>query len=207
MAEKKGDEGSKTGSEGSQSKSEPISASEHQKILDQLVQQKSTNARLLTESKDNADKFRELRDNVDAKSKKKLEDEGKTEELLAIEKNNVFKLNETLKERSKRELQKDLEIEVSRYAHNAHDLKDVVAALPLEMITIDEESGKVNGVKEAVAKVMEDKAYMFQSKETVNTVNTRPQHIADKGPTQADKYASAINFLVKQHKPFQPEEA
>jgi len=73
MAEKKGDEGSKTGSEGSQSKSEPISASEHQKILDQLVQQKSTNARLLTESKDNADKFRELRDNVDAKSKKKFE--------------------------------------------------------------------------------------------------------------------------------------
>ena len=200
MAGNVGNEGSKTGSEGGQKKSEPISNGEHQKILDQLAQMRSTNSRLLTESKDNADKFRVLRDNVDAKEKKKLEVDGKTDELLAIEKNNVFKLQEQMKERAKRELQKDLEIEVARYAGDSHDLKDVVAALPLEMLTVDEESGEVSNVKEAVAKVREDKSYMFKSKETPTTVSTRPQHVADKGPSQKDKFASAIDFLVTQHK-------
>ena len=200
MAGNAGNEGSNTGSEGGQKKSETVSNGEHQKILDQLVQMKSTNSRLLTESKDNADKFRVLRDNVDAKEKKKLEVDGKTDELLAIEKNNVFKLQEQMKERSKRELQKDLEIEVARYAGDSHDLKDVVAALPLEMLTVDEESGEVSNVKEAVAKVREDKSYMFKSKETPTTVSTRPQHVADKGPSQKDKFASAIDFLVTQHK-------
>ncbi len=207
MSENAGGEGPKTGSEGGQKKSETVSTGEHQKIVDQLAQMKSTNSRLLNENKEKSESIRVIKDGIDSSTKKKLEDEGKTQELLELERNNVFKLSEQLKERSKRELQKDLEIEVARHAGDAHDLKDVVAALDLEKLSIDPETGKVGEVKEAVDKVREDKAYMFKSKEAPTTVTTRPQHVADKGPSQSDKYESAINFLVKQHKPFQSEGA
>lgn len=207
MSESTGGEGSKTKIEGSKGKSETVTNDEHQKVLDQLAQMKSTNSRLLGENKEKSESIRVIKDGIDSSAKKKLEDEGKTQELLELERNNVFKLNEQIKDRSKRELQKDLEIEVARYASDAHDLKDVVAALDLKSLSIDPENGEVGEVKEAVAKVREEKSYMFKLKETPNTINTRPHRIEDKGPSQADKYASAVDFLVSKHTAFQGESA
>ena len=77
-----------------ESESRIASPEELQVLQEKIDQLEASKQRILTESKDHASKYKKLRGEVEGKEKTRLEEAENWKELLDLEKNNSFELNE-----------------------------------------------------------------------------------------------------------------
>lgn len=154
------------------------SVSENQPNMDDLMKRmemlERTNERLLEESKGYKNRYRELRDGVEEEKKKQLEQQENWKELLDIEKNKTHSLQENLHNTKKQVLKEKLHYEVARHAKDAFDVNDVIAALPRDMVNINDETLEVSGVADAVSLLKEKKPYFFEGKKSSGQPSMRP---------------------------------
>ena len=102
-----------------------------------LEKLENTNERLLNESKTYKNKYQGLRTDVETKQKTQLEESENWKELLDIEKNRAFELEEKNKSIRTDVMRQKLNFEVSRHASNAFDVNDVINSLDKSSLTID----------------------------------------------------------------------
>ena len=146
----------------------PIVSEGEKGLMDELAKLKSTNERLLAQSKENAEKYRGIRDKVDAKEKLELEENENWKVLLDNEKNASHELKEKYDSLKKNALRKDLDFTVaglidsplSQGATIEHVISEVLKTGMVEMT--EDESGFTN-VKEAYAKVKADALFLFNT--------------------------------------------
>ena len=153
----------------------PVSKDEYEALLVRVKDLEGGKRQAVGEAKDATAKWRELRDEVDGKEKGRLQEEGKTQELLLIaekEKSEIAQERDALK---KGRIKDALEVEVSRHARDAKDVRDVIRALDdyADLMSYDDATGRITGVKEAVQKVREVKDWFFQ-KDTPRMIDSRP---------------------------------
>lgn len=132
-------------------------------LMARLEKLESTNSRLLDESKTNKSKYQNLRSEVDTQERVKLEESENWKELLDIEKNKAFELQEQNKKIKYNVLQNKLNYEVARQCPTAYDVTDVIGSLPKDLLQIDEENLKIDGIREAVEHVMKSKPHLFNT--------------------------------------------
>ena len=167
-----------------------------QALLKRVEQLEASKERILEESKQYKNKYRELRNNVETEQKQKLEESENWKELLDIEKNRAHTLNEELASTKKRVLKKELNFQVARYASDAFDVDDVINSLPKDMIEIDQESLSVKGVDTAVSFLKEKKPYLFNTGKKPGMASSRP--VSDNGKkdlSQLSKQEQEIEFM------------
>jgi myosin heavy subunit len=157
-------------------------------VLEKLNQLEQTNARLLDESKEYKTKYKGLRTEVESKEKEKLEAQENWKELLEMERNRNFELQEKFKTTKKQTLKQKLNFEVARLAQGAYDINDIITSLPQDIIEIDEENLEIKNVDQAVAFVKEKKPYLFNSKHSTGMVDGRPK--AESGHVSFDDLSS-----------------
>jgi translation elongation factor EF-G len=143
-------------------------------LVARLEKLESTNERLLNESKQYKTKYQGLRTEVETKQKQQLEESENWKELLEIEKNRNFEVNESMKAMKQKVIKSNLHAEVARYAKNAHDINDVVSNLPKDLLNIDEENLRIEGIKEAVETVVKEKPYLFNTGVKNHGMSTEP---------------------------------
>jgi hypothetical protein len=143
-------------------------------LMARLEKLESTNDRLLNESKQYKTKYQGLRSEVETKQQKHLEENENWKELLEIEKNRNFEINENMKSMKQKVIKSNLHAEVARYAKNAFDVSDVVSNLPKEMLNIDEENLRVDGIREAVELVIKEKPYLFNTGVKAHGMSQQP---------------------------------
>lgn len=153
---------------------EPTPAINIEALQARLEKLESTNERLLNESKTYKNKYQGLRNDVETKQKTQLEESENWKELLDIEKNRAFELEEKHKSMQKNVLRQKLNFEVARHAKNAFDVNDVINSLDRNSLHIDEENLEVGGIKEAVELVMKSKPHLFNTGVKPHGMGERP---------------------------------
>ena len=165
------DEGQQTQGEAQETQ---VSVEQFNQLREQLEKFQSTNERLLQESKEYKSKYSSLRTEVESKQQAELVEKENWKELLEIEKNNRFEIEEQAKALRKTALKKELNYSVARHASDAYDVEDVINALPTDVVSIDEENLKVVGVEDAVNKLKETKPHLFRPKDVPAMMNSKP---------------------------------
>lgn len=143
-------------------------------IMARMQKLEDTNMRLLEESKSNKGKYQGLKTEVEEKEKSQLTENEQWKELLDIEKNKSSQYETQLKDTRKSVLQKELNFKVASLAKDAHDVNDIIGALPKDLISIDDDALTINGVDEAVNKVRENKPWLFVTETKAGMPSSRP---------------------------------
>lgn len=136
---------------------------------------KSSNTRLLDESKSHKTKLNQKIADDEAARKKKLIDDGKTEEALEEERKTSQKLKDEVISTKARSVRTKLENEILKLAPNCHDVNDIIANLSKDKYTIDSDNETVSGVKEALEDVQKRKPYLFSLKNMPDSFNNNPK--------------------------------
>jgi len=167
-------------------------------LMERMEKLEATNSRLLEESKANKSKYQGLKSEVEAKEKEQLTDNEQWKELLEIEKNKRSEFETQLKETKKTVLQKELNFKVASSAKDAHDVTDIINALPRDLISIDDENLSINGVDEAVNKVRELKPWLFDTDKKSGQASGRPvvDNTTEDLRTEEEKLADALLGFV-----------
>lgn len=122
----------------------------------------------VSESKKNATKYKELRDELDAKEKKKLEEDGETDKLLDLEKKKTENLERRL-------LHENLIGQVNKQAKDCHDINLVIKTKTFQEIVKKSEDGlSFDEVDKAVLAVREEHPYLFIQTDVDPTVKKKP---------------------------------
>lgn len=166
-------------------------------LSQRLQELESSKERLESESKKWKSRYKELESTNEEAQSRRLEEEGKYQELLELEKNKAHTYSKQMQDLKKKALQKELRIEVSRYARDAFDLEDVVNSLPIDLLEIDEDNMSVKGVAEAVAKVKESKHWLFDNKKVPTTMAARPENGVPSPKTLAEMSNTEKQNLLK----------
>ncbi len=140
-----------------------VSVEDFNALKDQFAQLQSTNERLLTESKKHKSTAKKLMDEQDERERSELEAKGEIEELLKRERDKRLEVETKYKTAQKKNLLKSIQIEVSRHAGDAYDVRDVLNSLDLTEDMVDVETGEVKGVASMVDDLRKNKAYLFKS--------------------------------------------
>lgn len=180
-----------------------VQQNDDSELAKQIATLKATNDRLLAQSKDNANKYRALRDKTDAEEKLELEKSENWKQLLDKEKNDNHTLREKHDALKKVSLKKDLDFSVANMIDaplsQGVEIDDVIEqVLKTGMIEVnDDDSGFVN-VKEAFEQVKNTKMFLFNSKKAPMT-NTVPnaQAPAEKKITNEELLQAAILQVAK----------
>lgn len=143
-------------------------------VMEELEKIKSTNARLLDESNQYKNKYKSLRDEIEASKTQDLESSEKYKELYEMTQKKLAETSSQVNDFRKQSLQKDMHFKVAAKATDAHDVRDVINALPKDMLKIDEESFSVSGVEDAVAYVKQNKPWLFKSHGGTGMASSRP---------------------------------
>jgi len=131
---------------------------------------KSTNDRLLSESKQNKTKrseVDELRMQLESYQKKEMEQKGNYQEMLNLEIEKRQKLEGELRERDTKLMKSNIFNAVANYAKDAHDVNDLLAQKDYaSMIEINEDT--LEPISESIHKFVdslkENKTYLFKGK-------------------------------------------
>lgn len=138
-----------------------INVEELFKTVEQL---KSSNARLLDESKGWKEKYQSEKTKQEKEHEAKLSENEQWKELVEIERNKRFELESKVKDLSTVSMQKDLQYKVASLAKDAYNVDDVVTAVSRSgMLEFDKETGSIRGIEEAYNKVREEKPYFFNT--------------------------------------------
>jgi hypothetical protein len=149
-------------------------------ILEQVAALKSTNERLLAQSKENAEKYRSLRDKTEAKEKLELEESENWKTLLDKEKNDHHQLRESFNSLKKTTLKKDLNFNIAKLIGSTPLNKGVTVdhvideVLRTGIVEVNEDESEFLNVSEAFDKVRNDSIFLFDSKKAP-MANTVPQ--------------------------------
>lgn len=149
------------------------------------------NDRLEDESKKNKTRAQTAEDKILEGDKAKLEEQGKLEELLAVEREENKKLNTKLITRTSSVLKEKLRAEVANEAKDAHNVDRILGVTEhKDLLSINEDDLTVSGVKEFVSKVRESDPYLFKKKSLDDTEDKKP-----KGDTKTDdeKYYAELD--------------
>ena len=154
-----------------------------EEIQAQLTQMTETNKRLLSESKKNADKYRSLRDETSSDETKALEEKKDWQALLKKSRQETSDLTEKFDQLKVKNLKSSLNLQVSRFAKDAHNVDDIINALDTSLVQMDQETETFAGVEDAVKDLRSKKAYLFTANTPGATVNTVPGMIPPKEKT------------------------
>lgn len=109
-----------------------------------------------------------------AAEEKKLEDEGKTNDLLLLEREKSAKLADTLVKRTKSVLSEKVRGQVAKFAKDAHDVDMILRVTEHKpLLKINEEELTVEGVEDFVGKVRETHGFLFGGKRMPDYDNTK----------------------------------
>ncbi len=144
------------------------------------VQLKEVNASLYSESKARKQKLKDYKTTVESERETQLEDDKNWKDLLQIEKAKRLENESELKNTRKTVLQKELNFKVASMAKDAHDVSDIIASLPKDLISIDEDNLSIAGVSEAVNHVRESKPWLFVKEAKSGMSSARPDGTSGK---------------------------
>ncbi len=138
-------------------------------LMAQLDQSNATNERLLTESKDNASKYRTIRDANSAREKLELEQSENWKERLGVETKEKLEAIEKLASLQKTTLRKDLDFEVAKMIGNTPlnegvSINDVIhQVIETGIATMNDDSSGFENLDQAYEKVKLSKQFLFNS--------------------------------------------
>ena len=174
-----------------------------QNIEQELQQLKATNDRLLAQSKENADKYRAIRDKQSAREKLDLEEKENWKERLDIEKNDKMTLQEQFNSLRKETLKKDLNYSVAKLIDaplaQGASIDDVVDhVLKTGILEMNDQESGFNNIAEAYAQVKDSKGFIFNNSKApmANAVpgNNAPK---EKQLTAAELLERSIKIITK----------
>jgi hypothetical protein len=155
-------------------KDEPVINPELEAIKAQIKKMEESNARLLEESKGYKAKYQGLKSEVEGNEKTKLTENEQWKELNEIKENEIHQLTERLKLTETKALKKDLNFKVASIAKDAHDVNDIISALPKEFLKVDDENQTIDGVEEAINAVRTNKPWLFNTEKKSGMTSQRP---------------------------------
>lgn len=172
-------------------------------LLDRIKTLESTNDRLLSQSKENADKYRSIRDKADAREKEELLSQENYKGLLGKREEDFAALETNYSNLKKAALKKDLDFTVAKLIDKplaaGASVDDVIEQVLKTGVVevLEDESGFAN-IQEAYNKVKESKAFLFDSKKA-NMVNAVPGSHAPQGKklTNEELLNAAIRNIAK----------
>jgi len=180
-------------------KEEPVSRAELDAIMAQVKKMEDSNSRLLEESKSYKSKYQGLKSENENKEKSELASNEQWKELDEINKNEIHSLNERLKVSEKKALKKDLNFQVAALAKDAHDVSDIINALPQDLLSLDADNQSVGGIEEAVNAVRANKPWMFNTEKKSGQTSLRPAMDTSPEPdlrSSEDKLADVLGDFV-----------
>lgn len=182
---------------------QPMGDLDAKSLLEEIGQLKSTNDRLLAQSKEHADKWRALRDQSDKKEKLELEEQENWKALLDKEKNDRFELEENFKNLKKNALKKDLDFTVAKLIDRplakGATIEDVIDnVLKTGVVEVAEDESHFLNIEDAYNKVKESKSFLFDSNKPPMT-NAMPNNDApkDKPLSRDELFSNAIKQIIK----------
>ena len=144
-------------------------------LLVRVEQLESTNQRLLQDSKAYKNKAQGYRSELEKKKEESLVEKKDWDGLLAVREQKIEELNNELVNFKKTAAQKELQVQVARFAGDAHDLSDVFASLPQDRVAFNDNTMQFEGVAEAVKALRNQKPYLFKgTQQNVGVVTERP---------------------------------
>lgn len=149
-------------------------------LMAQIEQLKSTNERLLAESKKHKTRMSEvdqMRQKLEAYEQEKLQQEGNYQEMLEREKQRAKELEQRLAKKDDMILQSNVFNSVANYAKDAHDVNDLLAQKEYaRMIEIDEDDLQPTpeSVKKFVDSLKNDKKYLFKGQKVASMADAKP---------------------------------
>lgn len=146
----------------------PIVSEGEKGLMDELAKLKSTNERLLAQSKENAEKYRGIRDKVEAKEELELKESENWKAVAALKEKAAAELKVKYVALKKDSLRKDLDFTVaglidsplSQGATIEHVISEV---LKTGMVEMTEDESSFTNVEEAYAKVKADALFLFNT--------------------------------------------
>ena len=149
----------------------------------------SSNSRITDESNKFKKRAQDAETKISDGEKKKLEDEGKTGELLAQERKEKLVLQDKLDKSNKSVMKEKLRTEVLKFAKDAHDVDMVLRVNEhKDLLKIDNEALTVEGIEDYVKKVRETHSYLF-GKKSMKVDASGKVIVEDK-----DKSTDEVNF-------------
>ena len=114
--------------------------------------------------------------------KAKLEEEGKFNDLLLLERKKSSELEDKLLSRTKSVLNEKVRVEVAKHAKDAHDIDMLLRVKEhKDLLKINEDELTVEGVENFVTKARETHSFLFGSKRMPDYENKKGGGADDKG--------------------------
>ena len=173
------------------------------KLMERVNQLESTNQRLLGESKDNAEKYRKVRDQEDSRKKLELEEQENWKGLLDKEKDDKFQLEAKYKDLKKNALKKDLDFTVAKLIDSplaeGASVDDIIHhVLETGVVEISDDESEFLNVADAYNKVKESKRFLFDSKKAPMANAVPGQNApAEKKLSKDELFKQALGVLHK----------
>lgn len=176
-------------------------ANDENNLLKEIEQLRSTNERLLNESKSNKTRkseFEELQAKLEGIEREKLEKEGRTQELIEMERKQRIEKEQELQSMRNKVLKSNVFNAVANYAKDAHDVNDLLAQSEYaKMIEVDEESLEPVGesVQNFVNSLKEKKKYLFKGHKVPSMADSKPP---SDNPSPKYNSKEEMNKLIKE---------
>ena len=170
-------------------------------VMKRLEMLEGSNERLESESKKWKSRYKELESTNEEAKRERLEQEGKWQELLELEKNKNMQAAKSMQELKRQALDKELGVQVARYAKDAIDLNDVVYAVKTMgegIVEIDPDNMTISGVQDAIALIREKKAHFFDQGRPPGQVSSRPMSQVPQKKSLAEMTMAEKNALLKE---------
>ena len=153
-------------------------------LMSEMQKLKSTNERLLEESKTYKSKFQEASSTLSTIEREKLEKEGKTEEILLREREEKAKLIEDFNGLKNKTLKLNVKNLLHTKAKDAHSIDDLLSLKQASMIEYDEETLEpvADTLEAFVNKVREEKPYLFGNKKVAPMHDGKPKEETNNKP-------------------------
>lgn len=146
-----------------------------EELLAQLEQLKSTNERLLKESKEAKSKWKSVMTEAEERKLAELkakEDYKSLYEQTSQEKSNYQKQLEDLKSQT---MYNSIKFQVARMCPDAHDVEDVINKVKISPTMVNPETGEVDGINSQIDEVRKKYAYLFK-KDIAPMNNNHPSY-------------------------------
>jgi hypothetical protein len=182
---------------------EQSTSNDNSDLVEQMAALKATNDRLLAQSKENANKYRALRDKADAEERLELEKSENWKQLLDKEKNENHELREKHNALKKAALKKDLDFTVANMIDaplsTGVEIDDVIEqVLKTGMVEVADDDSSFLNVKEAFDQVKNTKMFLFNPKKAPMTNTVPNAHApAEKKITNEELLKAAILQVAK----------
>ena len=146
-------------------------------LMGEIQKLRSTNERLLEESKSHKSKYQEVAGTLDTIERERLEKEGKTDEILLKEREEKAKIMEDLKMIKSKTLKANVKNSLYSKAKDAHSIDDLLSLKQASMIEYDEETLEPvqDTLDQFVNLVREEKPYLFGSKKVAPMAEGKPK--------------------------------